>query len=188
MTNLTFSLSATADKITRSGDIFNLNGTDYDLSDLSSLPQYVSPEYDDNGNITKERTNPETTPVYTDGTDIFIHYKANTSTFDDLSHGNLMRIHDLNNNGQLEVSEFLGMVDYLGMTEAKRWEYKKEKMDEFLISKMSGEFHKHIPDYTVPADKIKKSKIISGLSEEKQALFKKEYADAKKEWMDKGKG
>ena len=150
MIKLTHQLSAKADKMTRSGNIFNLNGTDYDLSDLSSLPQKIEP--------TEENPNPDNGPVYTDGIDISVFFHADTNQFDDLSHGNLMRIHDLNNNGQLEVSEFLGLVDYLEMTETKRRAYRKEKMDEFIISKMSGEFRKYISDYTVPDEKLKKAK------------------------------
>jgi len=170
MIKLTHQLSAKADKITKSGNILAFNGIDYDLSDLSSLPQKIEP--------TEENPNPDNGPIYTDGIDIFVFFHADQHQFDDLNHGNLMRIHDLNNNRQFEVSEFLGLVDFLGMTEAKRREYKKEKMDEFLISKMSVEFQ---------ADKIKKDKIISGLSDAKKKAFDKEFSEAKKAWMDKGK-
>ena len=132
MIKLTHQLSATADKRTRSGNILILNGTDYDLSDLSSLPQKIEPEYDDNGNITKEGTNPETTPVYTDGTDIFVFFHCDTNQFDDLSHGNLMRIHDLNNNGQLELDEFMGLVDFLALPEEETRKIRLERRKAFL--------------------------------------------------------
>ena len=134
MIKLTHQLSATSDKITRSGNILTFNGTDYDLSDLSSLPQKIEPEYDDNGNITKEGTNPETTPVCTDGTDISVFFNCDTNQFDDLSHGNLMRIHDLNNNGQLELNEFMGLVDFLALPEEETRKIRLERRKVFLDS------------------------------------------------------
>jgi len=124
MTNLTFSLSATSDKITRSGNILTFNGTDYDLSDLSSLPQKID--------HTEENLNPDNGPVYTDGTDIFVFFHCDTNQFDDLSHGNLMRIHDLNNNGQLELDEFMGLVDFLALPEEETRKIRLERRKAFL--------------------------------------------------------
>lgn len=179
MIKLTHSKSATADAMTREGHILTLNGTDYDLSDLSSLPQKIE--------ATEENPVPDSGPVYTDGTDTHVYFKADQYQFDDLSHGNLLRVHDLNNNGQLETEEFLQLVDYLNLPEAEKREYRKSVMDAFITPLISKEFRKYITDYTIPADKDTKAKIISGLTEEKQAIFKKEYSDAKRAWIAKGK-
>jgi len=124
MIKLTHQLSATADKITRSGNILAFNGIDYDLFDLSSLPQKIEP--------TEENPNPDNGPICTDGIDIFVFFHADTNQFDDLSHRNLMRIHDLNNNGQLELDEFMGLVDFLALPEEETRKIRLERRKAFL--------------------------------------------------------
>lgn len=180
MIKLTHSFSATADTMTRSGYVLILNGTeDYDLSDLSSLPQAIE--------AAEDNPAPDNGPVYTDGTDVFVSFKANQHQHDDLSHGNLMRLFDRNNNCIFEIDEFLEMVDYLNLPEAEKREYRKSVMDAFVTPLMSSEFRSLISDYTGAMTKVNKAKVIFELSDENRIKFLAEFKAAKKAWMDKGK-
>ena len=95
MTKITFTRSTTPDTITRSENIFTLNGVNYNLSDTDSLPTH-------NAEVDKQE------PVHTKDGDIHIHLNLDKRQFDKLSHGNLKRVHDLS---YREIAGILGVSE-----------------------------------------------------------------------------
>lgn len=102
------------DKFYRDNFIFTLNGNEFDLSDINSLS--IS----------------ETDPVFVKDGDIHVFLNCDKNQFDDLSHGNLKRYHDLNNNGCIELNKFLKLIDFLCLSEEETRGIRKEKMAAYI--------------------------------------------------------
>lgn len=120
-------LTIIADELKLSENILTINGTDYDLS----APQELS-----------ESESPENQRVYLRGEETVIFLKIDTEKSFMFTKtkikgtneygSNLMRFYDVNDDGDISLSELAIIVEHWNMSEEDRREAHKVIRDEFL--------------------------------------------------------
>lgn len=124
-------LTETADKISLSGSIMTINGTDYDLGNVKPLPEIGK---DKNDNPVYE--SPEKQRVYLenpeDNKSIIIFLKHGVALQFIFINYNLMRFYDINENNIIDLNELKLIVDHWNLPEDKRELERLKIMDAYL--------------------------------------------------------
>lgn len=112
-----------ADKIEITDEAIIRNGESFKLD---SIPAMIEP--------TEETPSPDNGPVYMlDAETISLDYGYSYAEQFDFINGNLMRYHDLNNDGVFDLSEARAFFnDFLSKDEESRREVRKGRMENYL--------------------------------------------------------
>lgn len=120
-------LNKTADKISLSGSILTINGTDYDLNNVKPLPEIGK---DKNDNPVYE--SPENQRVYLAGENITILLKIDVELQFMFMSYNLMRFYDINENNLIDLNELKLIVTHWNLPEEKRETERLKIMETYL--------------------------------------------------------
>ncbi len=132
--------SITADTLELTGNILNISGTDYDLSNPQELPEDVTDEnkrvyLDSEGNTCVSlKTDPPSSPANPDckGRDFMFTKTWHKIDGKNVLVSNLMLFYDVNNDDDISIDEFKTIVDHWNMSEDDRRAAHKTIRDNFL--------------------------------------------------------
>ena len=116
-------LSAKADELNLSGNILTINGKDYDLENPPVKPVL----FEDGSN--QDEVTAFNSPVYKDGDTVYLHLHYDTLRQWDFLGSHLMDVWDLDQNGDISVTELENFIDKMwNASEEERRDYRKERI------------------------------------------------------------